>query len=268
LAALRLALARIEARRDGGSRMASRERFSLGAAEVDAVLGGGLSSACLHEVLAPRGADWSAAAGFGLALALRAARGRPLLWARQDFLERETGRLNGVGLAEFGVDPAALSLVRGRDVEAVLRAGVDAARCKSLGAALIEIFGAPRALDLTATLRLARSAESSGVTLFLLRICVGEMTRAPPSAAVSRWRARPQSSRALPANAPGAPHFSATLLRHRGGAADLSWRLEWQRDRGFFCETAETRHAALSGSFSALPADGALALPSGRRRAG
>ncbi len=93
LAALRLALARIEARREGGSRTASREPFSLGAAEVDAVLGGGLNRACLHEVLAPRGADWSAAAGFGLALALRAARGRPLLWARQDFLDGETGRL-------------------------------------------------------------------------------------------------------------------------------------------------------------------------------
>jgi protein ImuA len=268
LAALRLALARIEARREGGSRTASRERFSLGAAGVDAVLGGVLTGACLLVVLGLRGADWSAAAGFGLALALRAARGRPLLWARQDFLDGETGRLNGVGLAEFGVDPAALSLVRGRDAEAVLRAGVDAARCKSLGAALIEIFGAPHALDLTATLRLARSAESSGVTLFLLRICVGEMTRALPSAAVSRWRARAQNSRVLPANAPGAPHFSVTLLRHRGGAADRSWRLEWQRDRGFFCETAETRHAALSGSFPAPPADGALALPSGRRRAG
>lgn len=268
LAALRLALARIEARRDGGSRMASRERFSLGAPEVDAVLGGGLNRACLHEVLAPRGADWSAAAGFGLALALRAASGRPVLWARQDFLESETGRLNGVGLAEFGVDPATLSLVRGRDAEAVLRAGVDAARCKSLGAALIEIFGAPRVLDLTATLRLARSAESSGVTLFLLRVCVGEMTRAPPSAAVSRWRARAQNSQALLANAPGAPRFSVTLLRHRGGATDRSWNLEWRRDRGFFCETAETRHAALSGSFPALPADGTLALPSGLRRAG
>ncbi len=100
-----------------------------------------------------------------LALALRAAPGRPLFWARQDFLEGEAGRLNGVGLAEFGVDPAALSLVRGKDAEAVLRAGVEAARCKSLGAALIEIFGAPRALDLTATLRLARAAEASGVTL-------------------------------------------------------------------------------------------------------
>jgi protein ImuA len=266
LAALRSALAKIEGARAPGSERL--ERFVLGAPDVDAFLGGGLSRACLHEVQAPGGADWSAAIGFGLALALRAAPGRPLLWARQDFLEGEAGRLNGMGLAEFGADPAALSLVRGRDAEAVLRAGVDAARCRSLGAALIEICGAPRALDLTATLRLARSAEASGVTLFLLRIRSGEARAGPPSAAVSRWRARARTSRALLANAPGAPCFSITLLRHRGGAADRSWNLEWRRDRGLFRETVETHNAPLPGSVSAVSADGAIAPRPGRRRAG
>jgi protein ImuA len=270
LAVLRSALAKIEGRHGGATGVTAAERsgrFVLGAPEVDAFLGGGLSRACLHEVQAPCGADWSAAAGFGLALALRAAPGQPLLWVRQDFLEGEAGRLNGVGLAEFGADPAALSLVRGRDAEAVLRAGVDAARCRSLGAALIEIFGAPRALDLTATLRLARSAEASGVTLFLLRIRAGEAKTGPPSAAVSRWRARARTSRALLANAPGAPCFSVTLLRHRGGAAEMSWNLEWRRDRGLFRETVETHNAPLSGSVPAFAADGAIAsLPV--RRAG
>ena len=248
-------------------------RFALGAPGVDAFLGGGLNCACLHEVQASRSADWSAAVGFGLALAHRAAPGRPLFWARQDFLEGEAGRLNGVGLAEFGVDPAALSLVRGRDAEAVLRAGVEAARSKSLGAALIEIFGAPRALDLTATLRLSRAAEASGVTVFLLRVCAeqeaGTLAKTgPPSAAASRWRARAQNSRALPANAPGPPCFAVTLLRHRGGAADRSWRLEWLRDRGLFHETANSLSATLSGSVAALPADGQAASgPTRERRA-
>jgi protein ImuA len=238
----------------------------LGARGVDAFLAGGLDRACLHEIHAVWGADWSAAAGFGLGLALRAAPGRPLLWARQDMVEGEAGRLNGVGLAEFGVDPAALSLVRGRDAEAVLRAGVDAARCKSLGAALLESFGSPRALDLTATLRLARAAEASGVTVFLLRIrgLQEAKTGPPPSAAASRWRARAQNSRALAANAPGAPCFSVSLLRRRGGAADRSWRLEWQRDRGLFHE-ADGVPAALSGAVAALPADG---KPARERRAG
>lgn len=250
-------------------------RFALGAQNIDALLGGGLSRACLHEIHAPRIADWSAAAGFGLALAMRAAPGRPLFWARQDFLEGEAGRLNGMGLAEFGVDPAALSLVRGRDAEAVLRAGVEAARCKSLGAALIEIFGAPHALDLTATLRLARAAEASGVTVFLLRIRAAQeggapaKTGPPPSAASSRWRARAQNSRALLANAPGPPCFSVTLLRHRGGAADRSWRLEWLRDRGLFHEVADKNlDATLSRPMAALPADGpAESDPARERRA-
>lgn len=271
LAVLRATLARIEG--GHGERAASLERsgrFALGAPDVDAFLGGGLNRACLHEVQAPCGADWAGAVGFGLALALRAAPRRPLLWARQDFLESEAGRLNGVGLAEFGADPASLSLVRGRDAEAVLRAAFDAARCRSLGAALIEIFGAPSALDLTTTLRLARAAEASGVTLFLLRIRVGEASQEmkswPPSAAVSRWRACAQNSRALLANAPGGPCFSVTLLRHRGGAADRSWRLEWQHDRGLFRETVEAHNAPLSGSVPAVTADGAMApLPAWRR---
>ncbi|WP_374545020.1 ImuA family protein [Rhodoblastus sp.] len=268
LAVLRSALARIEKGQGGAAQAPAWGRFALGAPAVDAFLGGGLDRACLHEVQAPGVADWPAAVGFGLALALRAAPGRPLLWARQDFLESEAGRLNGLGLAEFGADPTVVSLVRGRDAETVLRAGVDAARCKSLGAALIEIFGDPRACDLTATLRLARSAEASGVTLFLLRIRVGETQTGPPSAAVSRWRACAQHSRALLANAPGAPGFSVTLLRRRGGAADRSWRLEWRRDQGLFHEIVEGRNASLSGPVPALPADGAATSVSAGRRAG
>ncbi len=188
LAGLRLALARIASAHGQGAPVGSAAIFALGVADLDDFLGGGLSRAALHEIHAPQGGDWSAAVGFGLALALRAAPRRPLFWARPDFLDGEAGRLNGVGLAEYGVDPALLTLVLGRDAEAVLRAGVEAARCKSLGAALIEIYGDPRALDLTATLRLARAAEKSGVTLFLLRIEPTQTQTGPPtSAALSRW---------------------------------------------------------------------------------
>jgi protein ImuA len=265
LADLRLVLAGIAARH--GLAAPGRETaFALGDSAVDAVLGGGLSPAALHEIHAPW-ADWSAAAGFGLALAVRAAPKRPLLWARPDFLEREAGRLNGIGLAEFGVDPALLSLVRGCDAQAVLRAGVEAARCKSLGAVLIEINGALGALNFAASLRLARAAEKSGVTLFLLRVGLEDArTRSPPSAAASRWRARACPSRPLAANAPGAPGFQVTLLRHRGLTAERSWRLEWLRDRGLFHQIPEPDDAALPRALPALPADGAVA--SVRRRAG
>jgi len=264
LAGLRLELARIAARHGFSSEREAA--FAFGAREVDLALGGGLDRAALHEIHVSW-ADWSAGAGFGLALARRAAPERPLLWARPDFLDDEAGRLNGVGFAEFGVDPALLTLVRGRDAQAVLRAGAEAARCKSLGAAVVEIFGAPPVLNLTATLRLARAAETSGVTLFLLRVGLENVqTGPPPSAAVSRWRARACPSRALAANAPGAPGFHITLLRHRGGAAERSWRLEWLRDQGLFHQIAEPNDAGLPRAFSSLPAGGAMALV--RRRAG
>ncbi|MCW2283392.1 protein ImuA [Rhodoblastus acidophilus] len=264
LSDLRLELARVALRH--GVALEREPAFALGESEVDRFLGGGLNRAALHEVHASW-ADWSAAAGFGLALARRAAPTRPVLWARPDFLDEEAGRLNGVGLAEFGVDPALLSLVRGRDAQAVLRAGVEAARCKSLGAALIEIFGAPSVLNLTATLRLARAAEKSGVTLFLLRVGLEEeQTGPPPSAAVSRWRARACPSRALAANAPGFPRFEITLLRHRGGPAERSWRLEWLRDQGLFHQISKPDDAALPRALPSLPADGAIATL--RRRAG
>jgi len=265
LADLRLVLAGIAARSGHGA--SDREAtFALGAREVDRCLGGGLGRAALHEIHAS-GADWPAAAGFGLALTRRATLDRPALWVRSDFLDAEAGRLNGMGLAEFGVDPAALSLVRGKDAEAVLRAGVEAARCEGLGAVVIEISGAPRALNLSATLRLARAAEKSGVTLFLLRIGLEEAeTGPPPSAAASRWLARSCPSRALPANAPGAPGFQVTLLRHRGLAAARSWRLEWLRDQGLFHHFPEPDNAAVSRALPALSADGATAPQ--RRRAG
>jgi protein ImuA len=268
LAGLRQALARIAARHGGSVSAEHGKAFALGAPGVDACLGGGLRRAALHEIHAPEGFDWPAAAGFALALAFRAAPRRPALWARQDFLEGEVGRLNGLGLAALGFNPALLSLARGRDAEAVLRAGVEAARCKSLGAALIEIYGDPRVLDLTASLRLARAAESSGVTVFLLRVraAFDALAGLSPSAAASRWRARAVNSRPLPANAPGSPGFCVTLLRQRNGAANRSWRLEWLRDRGLFHEIGEADNAALSGPIPAFSAGGEVLAS--RRRAG
>src|SRR5450631_2394181 len=141
MAALRLLLAKSEGASADCAPEARRDaRFSLGAPSVDARLGGGLARACLHEIHAPLVADWASAAGFSMALALCAAQGRPLVWARQDMLESAAGRLNGVGFAEFGGDPAYVALVRGQTAEAVLRAGVEAARCKILGAVLIAIW--------------------------------------------------------------------------------------------------------------------------------
>ena len=208
-------------------------QVSFGAPALDVALGGGIARAALHEVYAPATADLAAATGFAVGLAIRAAAGRPILWVRQDVVDAETGRLHPPGLTELGLDPARVLLVRARDAEGVLRAGAEAARCPALGAVLIEPWGTPRRLDLTASRRLALAAEGSGATTLLLRAAVAPQ----PSAASTRWQVASLPSRALEANAPGAPAFSLRLLRHRGGLGEYEWRVEWSRDRQSFQES-------------------------------
>src|SRR5690606_4391029 len=162
------------------------------------------------------GRDAPAAMAFTLALARRALDpGRKLVWVRQDMATRETGALYPPGIAELGADPSAIILVRVRDPVSVLRAANEALRCAALGAFVIAIWGEPKPLDLTGTLRLARAAEMASTTAFLIRAAATPV----PSAAFSRWRVRAAPSRALAANAPGAPMFEVELMRHRAGLA-------------------------------------------------
>lgn len=219
---------------------AAEGRVAFGAPELDAALGGGIARAALHEIYAPGTADLSAATGFAVGLAIRAAAQRPILWVRQDMLDAEAGRLHPPGLVELGLDPSRILLVRARDAQGVLRAGAEAARCAALGAVLIEPWGEPRVLDLTASRRLALAAEGSGVAVLLLRAAASP----EPSAARTRWQITALPSRALEANAPGDPSFSVTLLRHRGGGVEeCEWRVEWSRDRQCFQHHPVTRDA-------------------------
>lgn len=208
------------------------DRISFGVASLDATLGGGIRRAALHEVYAGGTADLAAATGFSVGLAIRAARMRPILWVRQDFLDAETGCLHPPGLVELGLDPSRILLVRARDAEGVLRAGAEAARCAPLGAVLIEPWGESRLLDLTTSRRLALAAEASGVMTVLLRAS----SRQQASAAQTRWQVSSLPSQALEANAPGNPAFNLRLLRHRGGLSEREWRVEWCRDRQSFQE--------------------------------
>src|SRR5258708_1398034 len=116
LAALRGDIERIET---CGDRHAPR-RVSLGHAEADAMLRGGLAVAAVHEVFA-EGHQSAVATGFIAGLAGRVALRRPLVWVRQDFSEMESGALSMSGLAELGLDPRCLVTVRAADGENALR---------------------------------------------------------------------------------------------------------------------------------------------------
>lgn len=256
LASLRRAVAALES---GGPRNPVKPVFGLGLPALDAWLGGGLGRGAVHEVYGNGELDIAAASGFGLGLALGAAAGRALVWSRPEAAEREGGSLFGAGIAAFGLDPRRLLVVRARDPTATLRAAAEAARCPALGAALVEVWGESRSLDLTASRRLALAAAASGVTLVMVRL----QAMPAPSAAASRWGVAGALSTPLEAGAPGRPAFEINLLRHRRGLAPRNWRLEWDRDSLSFVEPTLPRPVV------PVPARGPSAARRGElRRAG
>ena len=200
---------------------------------LDAFLDGGFRRAKLHEILAEDVEGAGAAAGFAAMLGLRLQEGRPLLWLRTCAAERR-GRLYAPGFAELGGDPSALLLAAAPDDLSLLRSAADALRIPGFGAVIVECWGNPALLDLTATRRLTLAAAGSGVTALLLRIGA----KPGPSTAETRWSALAAPSAPLEANAPGRPALDLTLLRNRSGPADRSWRVEWNRDRRRFAEPA------------------------------
>jgi protein ImuA len=241
LARLRRRLARME----NGRPRDERGRVTTGCAAIDGWLGGGLGQGRLHEVMAAQREDAGSVSGFAAMLALRAGEGRPLLWLRTEAAERQGGRLYATGLGEIGLDANAVLVGLVPGDAALLKAANDAARCAGVGALLVECWGDPACLDLTATRRLMLAAEASGVTVLLLRMAATES----PSVADTRWQVRAAPSVPLadgtPAGAPGHPVFDIELLRRRAGPAGVTWRVEWNRDRRQFQELAD---ATVSGT--------------------
>ena len=230
LASLRGSIERIEAQ----SGSASLARAALGHAQADAVLQGGLALGALHEVFCEGGRQSAAATGFVAGLARRVTPRRPLIWVRQDFSEREVGRLSMSGLAELGLDPRRLVTVRASDVEDALRTTADALACDAVGAVVLEVWGDTHRLDLVASRKLTLAAQAAGVTALLLRIAASPI----PSTAETRWIVR--AGRSPPgsfSHAWGAPLFDAELVRNRHGTLGR-WIMEWKCDECLFSEPA------------------------------
>ncbi len=235
----------------------------LGHAGTDRMLGGGLRRGSLHEVRPAATGDAAAATGFALACAARFSRAggmpRPWLWVRQDLAGRETGEPYGPGLAAFGLDPATLLVVAVADSRDVLRAAEEGLRCRALGLVLVEPWGDPKALDLTAARRLALTAEASGVPGLMLR----SGAHAGPPGAATRWSVAAAPSVPLPSlgRLPGVgrPAFAATLerLRQPGAIGEGgSWTMEWDPDEHLLRDTVAPARArpATAGNGPAAPA--------------
>ena len=176
---------------------ASGERWRLPAPEAPT----------LSEVFAASARD-GAATGFLLA---QLPRGKPLLWVQERMAMLEAGRIYppGLGVGE-------LIHVAARDARTALWAMEEGLRCSALGAVIGEIWGDPKALDFTATRRLAVAAERYGVAAFLIRLG----GHANLSGARMRWRvgSAPSIAHPLDPKAPGAAAWDAELFRARGFA--------------------------------------------------
>ncbi|MFL6720944.1 MAG: ImuA family protein [Sphingomonas sp.] len=134
---------------------------------------------------------------------------KPLLWVQERMAIIESGRIHPPGLPSEN-----LIHVEARDARDALWAMEEGVRCSCLSAVIGEIWGDPRALDFTATRRLAVAAERSGTPCWLVRLGGS----ANLSGARMRWRiaSAPSLVNALDPRAPGTPAADAELFRARG----------------------------------------------------
>jgi protein ImuA len=214
-----------------------RPRVALGHDAADAALMGGLRLGALHEVYAAAPGDGGAATGFATALAARAslnANASWLFWIRQDYSALEYGELHGAGLAELGLDPSHVLILKVADVADGLKAAGNGLACRGLSTVVIETIGEAKVLDLTASRRLALAAAAKGVTAIVLRL----NAEPEPSAAETRWIVRAGTSPPLGEQKSddwGAPIWIAALARNRHGACG-QWAMEWCGDDRIFRE--------------------------------
>jgi protein ImuA len=187
----------------GGSRAAKIDQLPSGLGErwhLPAPPGPTLSELFAAH---PRDGGW---AGFLLA---RIATDKPVLWVQDRMAILESGRIHPPGLPSQN-----LVHVEARDARDALWAMEEGLRCSALSAVIGEIWGDPKALDFTATRRLAVASERSGVAAFLIRLG----GHANLSGARMRWRiaSAPSLANDLDPRAPGTPVWDADLFRARG----------------------------------------------------
>lgn len=219
------------------------DHVRLGYDPVDQALQGGLRRGALHEVFASVGHE-TAATGFAAGLVARLAKGRQVFWISQEFVSREYGAFCPPGFFEFGLVPSRLVFLSAARIQDVLRAAGDALACAGLGTVIIEMMGNPKALDLTASRRLALASARNATPSILLRL--GAAPQA--SAAETRWLVKAASS-APESEDWGQPVLDVSLIRNRQGRTG-QWVFSWSCDDRRFEEAQ-----AASGGVVSTPAN-------------
>jgi protein ImuA len=243
---LRETLARIEAQSAPAEattnavwRGAKSDRIALGSENfsLDRVLGGGLQTGALHDIVAADPRDGAAASAFASALAIRfgsaCARGA-FVWIVEDIGAREEGLPYAPGLRLHGLDPARLILVRTIHVRDTLWVMEEALKCKGVSAVLAETWAKARDYSLTVSRRLALAARAGGAAGLLRHAAASGEADAMTSAAATRFEIAARRSLPLPAAGrgpplPGPAAWGVRVARMRAGAAGLGRALDWQK---------------------------------------
>lgn len=230
IAFLRREIARVESR-DGMAEATARRPPGAagGRAPVSTLLSAARLAADLHEIVPASPPDVFAAMGFVFRLCAVCARERPeagVVLAIEDFVARETGAPYGPGLAEAGVDPANLVIVRTHGPRETLRAMEDALKCPGVAVVVAESAIEPRLYGLDVSRRLALAARAGGGAGFLTPIAFAGNGERLSSAAATRVEiARRSSAAETPSptrpgkvqfNLPGAPIVGVRILKARG----------------------------------------------------
>jgi len=187
------------------------------------------------------------------------------LWVCQDFVQRESGRLYGPGLADLAMSPASLIIARARRPRDVLWAMEEGLQSGAVRAVVGEMRNAAAHLDLTATRRLSLQSEKAGIPVFLV---VDGNEPQGATAAKTRWRvsSRPTHVAGNARDALDRPAWSVDLIKNKKGPCGRSDIAYHPGHRGFV--QIDARHEAVRHSAAAPDREGAVIHFSFRSRRG
>lgn len=219
-----------------------------------------LAGGLLQEVFTDDLQNSGASLGFALSQARSLLMGKrmAIIYLQLANEGQKLGLPYGPGLLSFGVDPAALVLVRPVNMVELLWAAEEALACRAVAAVVADIAGHQKLLDFKASRRLSLRAAAAGSSLFILRY--GPQREA--SAAHLRWHLAPFRSARKPYDdkAPGAARWNLDLEKGLMLGRQTQFLLEWTSN-GLATIPAEPDHnrqigAAFPLAFPAQLADG------------
>jgi protein ImuA len=202
----------------------------------------------LHEVFADTLVNTGAAFGFALAQAkamLSDARPGLLILSLKSETQ-ELGLPYALGFRSFGLEATAFVLIRTDTITELLWAMEEAIACRAVGAVVADVAYPHKALDFTASRRIALRTAASGASVFLVRYARDREA----TAARYRWRVEPQLSQSPPFDerASGPPRWRLTLekgtLGRKAAPQGEKYLVDWTENGLVLADIGSTRDSA------------------------